>query len=889
MTDLSNDSTTLALSPPYIVDATPNVKSEDPSAGVPLVGVPLRLTGSGHLKVVVDPPSPGADSVALHFNGSATPIDAPVTVDPATKRTTFEVSRALLRNGLQFFHYVAKRIGGADEPSPKLWVLYSRNRPGGLDPVVDDKDIQEALGIDLPEEVKQKGVDLVVAEQGVALTISYVFAKLHDEVTVDCNGFLFTYTVKTNDLGGAFDILLPKAAFVGGGNSPTFAIFYRVKDQLGNHTQNSLPSPSLSIKVDLTPKIELPPAPFVPTLVGNVIYPNKHTTGFVVRVDWAKGFKPGDKAKLVAKGGAAGAGTPVFTFVALNANFRANFQLTPAFILANAGLEVVFTWILLSGGKETESEPLTLAIESVNVTDPNFPIPEIVEAYGDAVDLRTFTGDAHIFCASWPFIAAGQKFWLHVLGTGKDGNPKTVAIAVAKTLTSTEIQNGLDYVLPRKELELFEPGKELRVRLRVDFFPNKNADTIQTFTLKRYTLVTAGMNATLEFIYAPYVIAPAGIKSIELKATDENGEYVRDAKVYVTIPSVLKYFDGGTGRREFQTDSFGRLVIKGVTAPDLPNTHYSLKAELAGLAVTAGLSVTGRGKTGEADVYNPLNDLALSPDGNLLYAIGGRGGCFDVLTLENTALNRNIFGHNAFAISLDGEIGCGGSHNGSISVLNLKSFEPIASVPNSSGFCPRVFSKNADLVWCVGNSRFALVNARFARVEKIFQLRSCFFWDALLLSPDERYVFISNQSDGTINKFDVPANAFVGKSAKYALTPSPYYELSYCALSPDGRRIYVSSHSENRVVVLDSANLQVIQSVSTGKEPGAIAISPDGRLAFYGSRVENKIRVFDTLNFQEVRAYDVPGVVNQLRISPDGACLYVGYRVLTKLTVIRIR
>ncbi|EJM12909.1 hypothetical protein PMI21_04465 [Pseudomonas sp. GM18] len=458
MTDLSSDSATLALSAAKIEGATPDVKSEDPTAGEPLVGVPLRLTEAGHLSVVVDSPFPKADSLTLHLKGNVTPIDAPSTIDPATERTVFKVPRALLREGLQFFHYVAHRISGNSEESPKLWVLYSRNRPGGVDPVVDDQNIHEGLGI----AIEVKNVGLEEAMRGVLLTVSYAFAKPHDVVTVNCNGFPFEYTVTRADLGGAFDITLPEAVFIGGGNSQDFLIFYTVRDQLGNDTQNSLPSRTLSIVVDLTPKEEVPPAPFVPALVGKVIVPIKHTAGFIVRVDWAAGFKTGDRAKLVVTGGAAGDGTPVFGFINFNTNARANFQLTPAFILANGNKEVVFKWVLLRDGQEMESEPLTLQIESVNVTDPNVQTPDIVEAYGtDSVDMRAFTGDAQIVCAPWPLIRAGQKYWQHVLGTGLDNSPKTVAIAVGNTLTALEIQNGLDHVLPPQGAGAVQTGESI--------------------------------------------------------------------------------------------------------------------------------------------------------------------------------------------------------------------------------------------------------------------------------------------------------------------------------------------------------------------------------------------------------------------------------------------
>jgi hypothetical protein len=887
MTDLSNDSSALALSPPYIVDATPDVKSEDPNAGVPLLGVPLRLTGSGHLKVVVDPQSPAADSVPLHINGSATPIDAPVTVDPVTKRTTFEVSRALLRDGLQFFHYVAKRIGGGDEPSPNLWVLYSRNRPGGLDPINDDKDIHEGLGIDLPEDVKQNGVDLVAAERGVALTVSYAFPKLHDVVTVDCNGFAFNYTVTTGDLGGAFDIVLPKAAFVGGGNSLTFKIFYRLKDQLGNDTQNSLPSPTLSIKVDLTPKVELPTAPFVPALAGNVISPIKYTTGFVVRVDWAKGFKPGDKAKLVVKGGAAGAGSPKFTFVALNSNFRANFQLTTAFILANAGREVVFTWILLSGGVETESEPLTLTIESVNVTDPNFPKPEIVEAYGtNAVDLRAFTGDAHIVCAPWPFIGLLQQIWVHVLGTGIDGSPKTVAIAVGKTLTPEQVQKGLEYVLLRKDLELFAPGKELRVRVQVDFYPNEVADTKKTFTLARYTLVTAGMKATLEFLNAPYRVAPLGrLKSIKFKLVDENGEFVKEASVYVTIPKSFKYADGTTGRREFKTSWFGELNVSGVAGPDAPGTAYTITAEYDGNVISAKLDVTARGKIGTVDAA-VKSLIEISPDGTRLYLYeepgSNRVSIVDTTTFEIIGRHERDGAYGRIIASSDGENIYIGSANHS--VIRVEGWQKVATYTTpEAGY--GVLSLDGAYGYYVGTNRVYVVDNSNFKIKEVVPVSYSWWWDGMAIS--DRYLYIvgyaANSVPSLVNVhvFDTLTNKVLrsGPVIKYS-------DRFAIFVGPGDKLLYVFSRS--KIMVFDSLSLAEVRSVDlVNTVLYSSVLSSDGRLIYFINE-KLKISAMDAESLRVIKDFDVVGSPSTLKLSHDNSRLYYSCSDKLGVTVIQV-
>jgi hypothetical protein len=674
---------------------------------------------------------------------------------------------------------------------------------------------------------------------------------------------------------------------MGAGNGNAVGISYTVYDQLENPTQNSLPSPTLSIKVDLTPKVELPTAPFVPGLEGKVIIPIKYTTGFVVRVDWAKGFKPGDKAKLVVKGGAAGAGTPVFTFVALNSNFRANFQLTTAFILANAGREVVFTWILLSGGVETESEPLTLTIESVNVTDPNFPKPEIVEAYGtNAVDLRAFTGDAHIVCAPWPLIGLLQKIWVHVLGTGKDGNPKTVAIAVGKTLTPEQVQKGLEYVLLRKDLELFAPGKELRVRVQVDFYPNEVADSKKTFTLARYTLVTAGMKATLEFLNAPYRVAPMGrLKSIKLKLVDENGEFVKEASVYVTIPRSFKYADGTTGRREFKTSWFGELNVSGVAGPDAPGTAYTITAEYDGNVISAKLDVTARGKIGTVDAA-VKSLIEISPDGTRLYLYeepgSNRVSIVDTTTFEIIGRHERDGAYGRIIASSDGENIYIGSANHS--VIRVEGWQKVATYTTpEAGY--GVLSLDGAYGYYVGTNRVYVVDNSNFKIKEVVPVSYSWWWDGMAIS--DRYLYIAGYAANSvpslvnIHVFDTLTNKVLrsGPVIKYS-------DRFAIFVGPGDKLLYVFSRS--KIMVFDSLSLAEVRSVDlVNTVLYSSVLSSDGRLIYFINE-KLKISAMDAESLRVIKDFDVVGSPSTLKLSHDNSRLYYSCSDKLGVTVIQV-
>jgi DNA-binding beta-propeller fold protein YncE len=1005
MTDRSIAAETLALTPPLIYGSVSDVKTEDPNVGEPRVGVPLRLTEKGDLQLVVDPLFPSADNLKLYLNGKH--IDVPYDVD-AQARTRFRVPRALLRQGVQYFHYVAERgSGNSSEESPKLWVLYSLNRPGGRD-TFGGNDFHDNLKIDLPEAIKKLGVGPEEAAKGFPLTVFYPFAKLHDVVEVNCNGYTFTYTVTQNELGGSFDISIPEEALIEGGNSESFLVSYTVRDQLENYTQDGLPSIALSIVVDLTPKemdrpdliedmageeddadtidrsslkdfllarvhvrtplwkkgdsirltytcipaegapvtrtladvlvnrvpdfveLKMPaaqviavawvrvgyslvrsgkvvassyltkaevvgggsselPAPLVPGLVGYSIDPTKHSDGFTVRVDWAPGWKAGDKAKLVVTGGASGSGTPSFGFILFNTNFRANFKLSRDFIMANAKREVVFKWVLLRDGKQTESQPLTLIVERVNASDPNFPSAEISQANGtDVVDLRLFTVDAQVVCAPWLFISLGQTYWLHVLGTGLDDNAKVVEIANGISLTQAQVEKGLDHVLPRAELELFKPGHQLTVQLRVDFYPSENDDTISIFLPKRYTLVVAGMYDTLEFLNAPYTVAPTGrLTNIELKAVDANGDFIKQKSIYVTTPPGFKYADGSTGKREFTTGLFGELIIKGVKAPDTPRASYTLQAELDGKTFIAKLDVLARGKVGELDIGFIPGPIAISLDGTKICAISphhekGKLVVIDVLNLQVVgAPVEKLNGYN-IAINPDSnQVFISSCYNyGALNInLGTGGRDSIRLTPYNWGEC--AWNLEGTHAYILSGQGLTKVDVLLKREKEVFR-SSVFSHGPVLISPDGRrvFIFVSGYSNTyVIRSFDASSDALIKQSAGF-------HDVKGFAISPDGKYIYLGATSQQKIRVIDSVSLLETRSVDAFK-PGVMVMNPDGRLLFTASE-DAKVRAIDTVNFQVVKIFDVAGEPKSLALSPDGSRLYVAYNTKTIITVIQV-
>lgn len=94
------------------------------------------------------------------------------------------------------------------------------------------------------------------------------------------------------------------------------------------------------------------------------------------------------------------------------------------------------------------------------------------------------------------------------------------------------------------------------------------------------------------------------------------------------------------------------------------------------------------------------------------------------------------------------------------------------------------------------------------------------------------------------------------------------------AVSPEGRRVYVTNLEDNTVSVIDTETNDVIDTIDVGSRPNSIALTPNGR-AYVANFGANTVSVIDTGSNE--RLFDI--VVGEspvaLAVSPDGSRVYV--------------
>lgn len=92
--------------------------------------------------------------------------------------------------------------------------------------------------------------------------------------------------------------------------------------------------------------------------------------------------------------------------------------------------------------------------------------------------------------------------------------------------------------------------------------------------------------------------------------------------------------------------------------------------------------------------------------------------------------------------------------------------------------------------------------------------------------------------------------------------------------SPDGKRVWVEERNSNGNVVLDAANLQVLQRVPTGKGAIVATFSPDQKLVFTGHNNDTVVTANDAQTFKEVWRAQVGTSPEKVGVHPNGKWVY---------------
>jgi len=138
----------------------------------------------------------------------------------------------------------------------------------------------------------------------------------------------------------------------------------------------------------------------------------------------------------------------------------------------------------------------------------------------------------------------------------------------------------------------------------------------------------------------------------------------------------------------------------------------------------------------------------------------------------------------------------------------------------------------------------------------------------LVITPDGRKVYVSSDGASTVSVIDTATDK-VAASIDVGANPHGL------AMSRDGRKVLVSGFGSNRALVIDTATDKVTGEVAAPKVHNG-TISPDGTRAWVGSQKQGEaaIIVLDLQTMTRVGSIALDKTPRALDVSPDGRRLY---------------
>ena len=148
--------------------------------------------------------------------------------------------------------------------------------------------------------------------------------------------------------------------------------------------------------------------------------------------------------------------------------------------------------------------------------------------------------------------------------------------------------------------------------------------------------------------------------------------------------------------------------------------------------------------------------------------------------------------------------------------------------------------------------------------------------EAFDLSPDGRWLYVSNEETAEMSVVDVQA-ATVTQRVKVGDEPEGV------TVSPDGKIVYVTCEDDHSVVAVDTASFAILGRILVGQRPRSIAITPDGATLFVTDENSASVSVVnaarrtlaDTIRLPKADAAPTQPRPMGAVLSPDAKLLFV--------------
>lgn len=155
-----------------------------------------------------------------------------------------------------------------------------------------------------------------------------------------------------------------------------------------------------------------------------------------------------------------------------------------------------------------------------------------------------------------------------------------------------------------------------------------------------------------------------------------------------------------------------------------------------------------------------------------------------------------------------------------------------------------------------------------------------FLLAALPLAASSIRIYQTNSAGDDVDIIDPATNKIVQKIQGIEVPHG-------VALSPDGKRAYISCEAESTLWATDAKTGKLLGKVPLSGHPNNISISKDGSRVFVGIAVApGAVDVIDTASMKNIKSIPVKGAVHNTYVTPDGKYVIAGSVAGKTFTVI---
>jgi len=322
------------------------------------------------------------------------------------------------------------------------------------------------------------------------------------------------------------------------------------------------------------------PAPKVLEAPTGVLDPMKAVAGVVVRAEY-ESMDPELDLITLKWLGTPGAGTSDDLELPGNSDGYVVYRLAASVVGPNIGKLVDVKYEVNRYGLSTPSNGLDLTVSNFRDPDNELPWPLITQAIDASKVLifNSFTGNANVTVAKWPFIAVGQRVWLRLAGTASTG-AVTITVLAGVPLSAGQVGSGLNEQVLRTELQKLSHNTALTVTCKVTFDGSSQEASGIEFPVSRYTFKTFDDS----------------VKPTISSVRDSKGEVANGGITFFDTVTI-----SGKAAANQEVEIFDGVTSKGrVTV----NANGDWTLQLTGLSV-ASHSITAKGLYGSEPVSDP--------------------------------------------------------------------------------------------------------------------------------------------------------------------------------------------------------------------------------------------------------------------------------------------